>query len=162
MSSKIIKYQKTTPAITKKYECILLSTQELYDKYWAQCVPHLEKAVNAMHGELTVEDIYTLALQGRMYVLVAKNDEQEVPEVNLVMVTEVVYYPRYTAMNVVAVGGKDLRHSIKQFWPDVIGWARISGVRKIECSVSLAMERILLGVGFERKYSQLQQNLLEI
>ena len=162
MSLKVVEHQEPTASVPKKYEAILLSTQEMYDRYWAQCVPHLERCVATMHGELTVEDIYTRALQGQMYVLVAKNDEGELPEVKLVLVMELVYYPRYTTMNVVAMGGKDLRHLIKQFWPDVCGWARICGVKKIECSVAPAMERILLSTGFERKYIQLQQDLMEV
>lgn len=162
MSLQVVEHQEPTASVPKKYEAILLSTQEMYDKYWAQCVPHLEKCVATMHGELTVEDIYTRALQGQMYVLVAKNDDTEVPEVKLVLVMELVYYPQYTTMNVVAMGGKDLRHLIKLFWPDVCGWARICGVKKIECSVAPAMERILLSTGFERKYIQLQQDLMEV
>lgn len=162
MSLQVVEKERTESLAPKKYEAILLSTQEMYDKYWAQCVPHLQKCVEGMHGEITVEDIYTRALQGQMYVLIAKNDSTEVPDVKLTLVMELVYYPQYTTMNVVAMGGKDLRHLIKQFWPDVCGWARICGVKKIECSVAPAMERILLSNGFERKYIQLQQDLTEV
>ena len=162
MSLQVVEKQKPESLAPKKYEAVLLSTQDAYDKYWAQCVPHLQKCVEGMHGEVTVEDIYTRALQGQMYVLIAKNDSTEVPDVKLTLVMELVYYPQYTTMNVVAMGGKDLRHLIKQFWPDVCGWARICGVKKIECSVAPAMERILLSNGFERKYIQLQQDLTEV
>lgn len=162
MTLQVVEQPESENLVPKKYEAILLSTQEMYDKYWAQCVPHLQKCVEGMHGEITVEDIYTRALQGQMYVLIAKNDSTEVPDVKLTLVMELVYYPQYTTMNVVAMGGKDLRHLIKQFWPDVCGWARICGVKKIECSVAPAMERILLSNGFERKYIQLQQDLTEV
>lgn len=162
MTLQVVEKQKPESLAPKRYEAILLSTQQLIDKYWAQCVPHLEKCLEGMHGECTVEDIYTSALQGQMYLLVAKNDDEELPDVKLVLVMQLVYYPRYTAMNVVAMGGKDLRHLIKKFWPDVCGWARICGVKQIECSVAPAMERILSGAGFERKYVQLKQDLMEV
>ena len=114
-----------------------------------------------MHGECTIEDLYTASLKGEMYVIVVKNDEPELPDVKLVLILQLVYYPQYTALNVVALGGKDLRHSIKKFWGDVQGGARICGVSQIECSVAPAMERVLSAAGFERKYVQLKQNLME-
>jgi hypothetical protein len=115
-----------------------------------------------MHGEMTTEDLYSRALKGEVFIIVAKCDEPEVPDVKLVIITELVTYPRFTAMNVVALGGKDLRNLIKLFWKDVCGWARVCGVRKIECSVHPAMERILSSVGFERHYVQMRQDLTEV
>jgi len=138
----------------------LLSTKELIDKYWGQCKPLLEKCISQqMHGEMELEDIYTRALKGQMYIIAVKDDAPEIPDVKLVLVLELVYYPRFTAMNVVALGGKDLRHMIGEFWQHVCGWARICGVKKIECSVPPAMERILKDVGFEQHYIQMRQEL---
>jgi len=145
------------------YDPILLSTQELFDRYWAQCVPHLQRCIDeAMHGELTVDDLYTRAMKGEMYVIAVRNDEPEIPDVRLVLVLELVYYPRFTALNVVALGGQDLRHMIKRHWKHVQGWARICGVKKIECSVAPAMERILSAVGFKSNYIQMRQDLTEV
>ena len=94
----------------------LLSTKELIDKYWGQCIPLLEKCIDRqMHGEMEVEDIYTRALKGEMYIIAVKNDTPEIPDVKLVLVLELIYYPRFTAMNVVALGGKDLKNMIKMF-----------------------------------------------
>jgi len=145
------------------YEPMLLSSKEAFDKYWDACIPHLERCVNeAMHGEMTVDDIYNKALAGQFYVIAVKNDQLEVPDVKLVLVLEVVYYPRYATMNVVALGGKDLRHMIKRFWSYVCGWAYINGVRKMECSVAPAMQKILEAVGFQQQYVQLRQDLKEV
>jgi len=145
------------------FEPILLSTQELYNKYWAQAAVHIQRCVDeAMHGEMTIDDIYARALRGELFVIIAKNDSTEVPEVRLAIVLELVTYPRFHAMNVVALGGKNLRHMIKLFWKDVCGWAKICGVRKIECSVAPAMERILQPAGFERTYIVMRQDLTEV
>ena len=119
-----------------RYEPQLLSTKELIDKYWGPCVPLLDQCIKrAMHGEMLVEDLYTRALKGEVFIIVAKNDDTETPTVKLVIVLELVTYPRFTAMNVVALGGKDLKNLIQMYWKDVCSWAKVCGVKKIECSV---------------------------
>ena len=146
-----------------RYEPQLLSTKQLIDKYWGQCVPLLDQCIKrAMHGEMLVEDLYTRALKGEVFIIVAKNDDTETPTVKLVIVLELVTYPRFTAMNVVALGGKDLKSLIQMYWKDVCSWAKVCGVKKIECSVHPAMERILTSEGFERTYVQLRQDLTEV
>jgi hypothetical protein len=146
----------------EEFEPILLSTQELYDKYWEQCKPHLQRCVENINGEFTVDDIYTRALRGEIFVIIAKNDTPEIPEVRLVIALELVQYPQFNAMNVLALGGKNLRHLIKLFWKDVCGWAKICGVKHIECSVAPAMEKILSTAGFEQKYILMRQDLTEV
>ena len=146
-----------------RYEPQLLSTKQLIDKYWGPCVPLLDQCIKrAMHGEMLVEDLYTRALKGEVFIIVAKNDDTETPTVKLVIVLELVTYPRFTAMNVVALGGKDLKNLIQMYWKDVCSWAKVCGVKKIECSVHPAMERILTSEGFERTYVQLRQDLTEV
>ena len=79
-----------------KYEAQLLSTKELIDKYWGQCTPLLQRCIEkAMHGEMLVEDLYTRALKGEVFVIVAKNDDTEVPTVKLVIL-ELVYILVYS------------------------------------------------------------------
>jgi len=154
---------KPEAPVDRSYQAIVLSTKEMIDRYWAQSVPHLEKCLEGMHGEATLDDIYTQVLQGQMFLIAVKNDETEVPDVKIILVLQLVYYPQYTAMNVVAMGGRDLRHSIKDHWDHILGWARLCGVTRMECSVAPAMERILTkATGFERKYVQLQQKLSEV
>ena len=154
---------KEAPVKQANYEVQLLSTKEMYDKYLAQCVPLFQECIDrAMHGEMTVEDIYTKALKGEVFVIVAKDDTPEVPDVKLAIAMELVYYPQFTAMNVLALGGRDLRHMIKRFWTQVCGWAQVCGVKQIECLVAPAMEKILTAQGFERKYTLLRQDLTEV
>lgn len=144
----------------KQYNTQLLSTKEMYDKYWGQCVPLFQECIDkAMHGEMTVEDIYTRALKGQLYIIIAKNDDTEVPDVKMAIALELIYYPQFTAMNVVGLGGTDLRYMMKKFWLKVCAWAQVCGVTKMECLVSPAMEKILQAQGFERKYLLLRQDL---
>ena len=108
-----------------KYEAQLLSTKRAYRQILGSMYSFATAVYRkAMHGEMLVEDLYTRALKGEVFVIVAKNDDTEVPTVKLVIVMELVYYPRFTAMNVVALGGKDLKNMIQMFWKDVCGWLR--------------------------------------
>jgi N-acyl-L-homoserine lactone synthetase len=45
------------------------------------------------------------------------------------------------------------------FWKHVCSWAMINGVKKMECTVSPAMERILKSVGFKQQYIKMRQDL---
>ena len=72
MSLQVVDKPESESLDPKKYEAILLSTQELFDRYWAQCIPHLERCLEGMHGECTIEDLYTASLKGEMYVIVVK------------------------------------------------------------------------------------------
>ena len=62
----------------KQYNAQLLSTKELFDKYWGGCIPLFQECIDkAMHGEMNVEDIYERGLKGQLFVIVAKNDDDE-------------------------------------------------------------------------------------
>ena len=77
---------------TKKYNAQLLSTKELYDKYWGACVPLFQECIDrAMDGEMTVDNIYDRALKGQLYVIAIKNDDDEVSDVKLALALELVY-----------------------------------------------------------------------
>ena len=155
--------QAVNPTQNVKYELQLLSTKALFDRYWGQCIPLLQECIDrSMDGEMTVEDIYTRALKGEVYVIAIKNDDTEVPDVRLVVALEISYYPQYTAMNGLALGGKDLRIMIKKFWKKICNWAQVCGVKKMECLVAPAMQRILQAEGFEQKYILLRQDLTEV
>ena len=150
------------PSKELKYDVQLLSTKELYDKYWGQCIPLFQECIDrAMDGEITIDQMYEKALKGELWVIAIKNDETEIPTVKLCLALELSCYPQYTAMNVLAMGGRDLRRLIKQFWPQICGWAQVCGVKKMECLVAPAMEKILTAQGFKRKYTLLRQDLTE-
>ena len=69
-----------------EYEPQLLSSKELLDRYWGQCVPLFEKCIEKqMDGELDVDDIYSRALKGQMFVIAVKNDSTELPDVKLAL-----------------------------------------------------------------------------
>jgi len=144
------------------YEPVLLATQELVHTYWGQAAVHLDKVVSgAMHGEMDTQDIYDAILAGRMQCFVFKNDEGELPDVALVLVMELTQYPKFGAMNIVALGGHDLDLFTTKFWDHIKGWCYMNGVRAIESSVSPAMARIVAKYGFKPVYTQTRLDLSE-
>ena len=145
------------------FEPLMLSTVELLDTYWLALLPALQRVVDeAMHGELTTDDIYTAIKAGHMYGVVAKNDDGEEPEVALVMILETITYPQYVVLNIVALGGRELDLVKSKFWKHMCSWAFMNGVRTMQASVSPAMARILKGFGFESVYVTVRKSLTEI
>lgn len=144
------------------FEPLLLATKEQFDTYWTATKPLLEKCVKrAMHGEMTIDDIYNSALQGKMYIFVVKCDKTITKSVKLALVLEIVHYPKLAAMNIVALGGSDLDALHAKYWKMLCGWAYMNSVRVIEGWVSPAMERVISQYGFKPVYTHMRLELTE-
>lgn len=145
------------------YEPLLLSTVEMLDTYWPQTASVLQRCVDyAMHGEMNMEDIYEGIKAGRLYGLIAKNDDGELPDVALALILEIQAYPQYTVLNIAALGGRELDLLKSRFWKHVCSWAFMNGVRTMQASVSPAMARILKGYGFNKIYETVRLDLSEM
>jgi hypothetical protein len=150
------------PIPVADYDALLLSTQEQFDKYWPATKPLVEKCIKrSMHGEITIDDIYALATQGKMYVFIVKSDKGIRPDVKLALVLEIVNYPRLPAINILALGGSDLDPLYDKFWKKLCGWAYMNGIRAIEGWVSPAMERVITRYGFKHVYTHMRFDLTE-
>ena len=152
------------PDPVKDYEPLFLSSVNILDIYWGQTCEVLGPCIDdAIHGEMTLDDIYDGIKAGRMYCLVFKNDEGELPDVALAMILELVAYPQYTVMNIAAIGGRELERLLKnKFWKHICSWAYMNGVRQMQASVSPAMARIIKSYGFKPVYQTLRMNLTEM
>jgi hypothetical protein len=150
------------PLPLEDFEPLLLSTKEHFDVYWSATKPLLEKCVKrAMHGEMSIEDIYNAALQGKMYIFVVKCDKTITKSVKLALVLEIIPYPQMRAMNIVALGGNDLDALHAKYWKMLCGWAYMNSVRFIEGWVSPAMERVISRYGFKPVYVHMRLELTE-
>jgi hypothetical protein len=144
------------------YEPLLLATQEQFTKYWPRASKLVDKCIKrSMHGEMTVEDIHNLAMQQRAYVFVVKNDKGIQPDVKLVVVLEMLHYPKLPALNILALAGSDLEVFYEKFWQKLCGWAYMNGIRAIEGLVSPAMQRVISKYGFKPVYTQMRLDLTE-
>ena len=150
------------PIPLNEYEPLLLSTPEHFEKYWSAARPLIEKCVRrAMHGEITVDDIRILAQQQQFYIFVVKCDKTIVPSVNLVVVLDIVDYPRLAALNVMALAGSDLDYFYRKYWKKLCGWAYMNGVRVMEGWVAPGMERVISRYNFKRAYMLMRYDLTE-
>jgi hypothetical protein len=152
------------PDPVKDYEPLFLSSVNILDIYWGQTCEVLGPCIDdAIHGEMTLDDIYNRIKAGQMYCLVFKNDDGELPDVALAMILELVAYPQYTVMNIAAIGGRELERLLKnKFWKHICSWAYMNGVRQMQASVSPAMARIIKSYGFKPVYQTLRMNLTEM
>jgi|TARA_R110000765_G_scaffold188233_1_gene293665 hypothetical protein len=150
-------------AAAEAYEPLLLATVDALDIYWGQAVPLLQRCIDeAMHGELTVEDLYEGIKAGVMYGIVFKNDEGELPDVALVVVLEPALYPRLSAMNVLALGGRDLGEFGEKYWKHICSWSYLNGLRHMQASASPGMARMLKRLGFKSVYTTMRMDLTEM
>jgi len=152
------------PDPVKDYEPLFLSSTSILDIYWGQTCEVLGPCIDdAMHGEMTLDDIYDGIKAGQMYCLVFKNDKGELPDVALAMILELIEYPQFTVMNIAAIGGRELERLLKnRFWKHICSWAYMNGIRQMQASVSPAMARIIKSYGFKPTYQTLRMNLTEM
>ena len=144
------------------YSPLFLYTVELLDAYWPQTAAVLERCVDTMYGEMTMQDVYDGIKAGQLYALIAKNDEGELPDVALALILEIQAYPQFTALHITALGGRELDLLASKFWKHVCSWAFMNGVRTIQASVSPAMARILKRYGFNKVYETVRLDLTEM
>jgi hypothetical protein len=150
-------------AVLDDYEPLLLTDQTSMAAYWGAVEPLLQRVITkAGHGEFTTQDLFEAIIAGRMWCFVFKKDVGEQPDVALVIVLELSGYPRMKAMNIVAVGGREMNLFRTKFWDRIRGWAYMSGIRYFEALVSPAMQRILVRYGFKPVYTLVRADLTEI
>lgn len=160
---KLVDEAEVAGPVLPDHEPLFLSTQEMLDEYWPQVEVLLQPVVEeAMHGEMTLADIYEGIIAGRLIALIVKDDTPEVPDVALVLILELVVYPGFTALNVTALGGRELDLLRSRFWDHLCSWAYMNGVRTIQAMVSPAMARVLKRFGFEQVYTVMRLPLTEM
>jgi hypothetical protein len=144
------------------YEPLLISSKDQFDTYWPEAKPLLEKCVDrATHGEYNVDDLYNLAIEGKAFVFIVKSDKTIRKSVKLVLILELVGYPRLQALNILALGGEDLEALHEKYWDSLCGWAYMNGIRVLEGMVSPAMKRVITRFGFKPVYTHMRLDLTE-
>ena len=129
---------------------------EQIPEIWQYAEPLFLRVIDkAVHGEFDIVDLYRMARDGKVIVcLVWEGDE-------VVMATaiEFVYYPKATAANVLAMGGRDLKKVLEELFEPVKQFCREAGADWITCSVSRAMERIHKQNGLHTIYRSMRMEL---
>ncbi|MDQ2150060.1 hypothetical protein RBI22_15180 [Alcaligenaceae bacterium C4P045] len=93
-----------------------------------------------------------LARRGLAQIGVISGENGE-PVVALAM--ELIYYPRITALNIIAMAGVGLAEAVRCCMPSVQEFAKAAGADRIEALCGDAMARALDRHGFKKQYNQL-------
>lgn len=148
-----------------KYEPIQVATTHLVDAYWPLAEPLFKRCIDkAMHGECHVEHFKEMVLQRAASLIVIANDSTGThPErdVKLALLVEPVAHPNLPAINILAIGGRDLSMLKREYWDQFKGWAYMNGARAIEAYVQPGMQRIIQRWDFKPAYTVMRCSLTE-
>lgn len=119
------------------------------DRIWEQTKGLVEKGMMCSDGELTLEQIRLLLVQGHMRLLISKDIAAQ--KIVSALVVEIIAYPNYRCVNVVSIGGEGLnmdQTDIQQLKHICKQW----GASKIQGYTHKKMTSYLVQKGFEKKY----------
>ena len=106
----------------------------------------IDKVVNrGAHGEYNADDVRMLIMKGRAFCAYSKDADGVV---EIACVWEMVYYPQKTAVNVMALGGKNTKANWAKYGPILMDLWKKQGAECVECLTSEAMTRLLKSAGF--------------
>lgn len=121
---------------------------------WPQVAQLLEPVVRkAARGEFTLANILEMAADGKAVIGVVKEGD----EMKLAFVFEFRHYPQMTAVNVIAIGGRNLRRAAAAYLETLASWARSAGASCIDASCSPAMARLLAKLQFTDTYRRVRR-----
>jgi len=121
---------------------------------WPQIEPLFARCCKeAAAGELDAQDILNLTIGKRCHVFAEVDNE----EVTVAIAVEMIAYPKFTAANVFALGGRGLVSAHSRWWVVFSEWLRASNVTAVDAWVSDAMRRILeRRFGFHKVYNHMR------
>jgi len=119
------------------------------DRAWEQTKDLIEKGMMCSDGELSMDQIRLLLVQGHMKLLISKDIKEQ--KIVSALVVEMINYPNYRCVNVVSIGGEGLhmdQTDIQQLKHICKQW----GASKIQGYTHKKMTSYLVQKGFEKKY----------
>ena len=133
-------------------QAVFLNSQDLIDRHWWSVAALLSDGLEQVADEYTIEHLAQMVTSGAAFAGLALDGDTPV----LAMVFRFVQYPRSQSVHVMALGGRDLAPVAISFWQQFVGWAKESGVHRIEACAAPGMTRVLRGLGFEHRYNHLR------
>ncbi len=133
-----------------------LDSDEL-ERDWSLIEPILEAVVShAVHGEFDCCDLKAMA-QSKQIVIGAFFADDGV--ILLAFAFEFRFYPKKTAINILALGGKRMDAVFSEFLDQFKDWAAAAGADFLEASCSRGMSKMLAKYGYVNTYQQLRLDL---
>ena len=127
------------------------------EKDWWMIGPVLESVVSrAAHGEFDGGDLKIMALEKQIVIGAFFTDRGDMV---LAFAFEFRFYPKKTAINILALGGKRMEAVFSEFLDQFKNWAAAAGADFLEASCSAGMSRMLAKYGYVNTYQQLRLDL---
>lgn len=127
------------------------------EKDWHRIRPIFESVVTrAAHGEFDCDDLKAMALSKKIVIGAFFADDGEML---LAFAFEFRFYPKKTAVNILALGGKRMGTVFTEFLDRFKDWAASAGADFLEASCSPGMSRMLAKYGYVNTYQQLRLDL---
>ena len=135
-----------------------LEPEEL-ERDWEKIEPILGSVVSrAVHGEFDCSDLKAMAQSKRIVIGAFFADDGVIL---LAFAFEFRFYPKKTAINILALGGKRMDAVFSEFLDQFRDWAAAAGADFLEASCSRGMSRMLAKYGYTNTYQQLRLDLKE-
>ena len=97
-------------------------------KIWDKVGPMLQKVVDHTEGELLPEDFLDNIVNGYMHLWLSVEDT----EITMVMVTQIIEYPRRKTLRIIAIAGENFKETHSQFNDMIESFAIQAGCSGLE------------------------------
>lgn len=127
------------------------------ERDWERLEPVLAPVVSrAVHGEFDCSDLKAMAKSKQIVIGAFFAGDGDML---LAFAFEFRFYPKKTAINILALGGKRMDAVFSGFLEQFKDWAAAAGADFLEASCSRAMSRMLAKYGYVNTYQQLRLDL---
>jgi hypothetical protein len=116
---------------------------------WERCRPWIEAALIHADGTHSIDDIAAGIASGRF---------QFWPGKNCAAVTEIIVFPRLTALNFFLLGG-DLDELLQEMEPAICRWAAAMGCSRVIGAGRKGFEKVLRPLGYQPRWSYCAKEL---
>lgn len=121
---------------------------------WHKLLPFIDRALEHGQGELTSQDIFTLALQEMAYIWAVCDG----PKLYGVCVTEIAQYLQYRVCRVVLLSGEDFEHW-KHLEAVLERWAADAGCNYIEALTRPGLAKKMYPDGYRHVYCVIRKTV---
>ena len=118
------------------------------DAIWPDVGPILQTAIDKSRGEYQLEDIYRFLHQGTMQLLIAAKDKEIIGAV----ITEVVQYPRKTALQVTFLAGKHMNQWFDEVVKVTKEGAKTVGADFLQATGRFGWKKYMKTAGIKSQY----------
>lgn len=120
---------------------------------WDKIEPLLLPAIEKSRGEMTADDVLQFVEDGRFFVAVMGRESSIV----LAICLHIVHYPQYAVLDVALIGGTNTRAFAKNYFSEIVDFAREVGCKEVQCTWGEAearlFSRMVIGKTAEKSYA---------